>query len=150
VSRFKRFKIITPYSSLDVWGPFLVITPASTLHNWQQEVAKFVPSFKVVPYWGSPQERKILRHFWDPKYLHTKNASFHLVITSYQVCISPLVFCQSRTFWNCLWALLVFGFAFDVRGFMKCGVCLHAALPLFQPSMMPPHVINKKSTLFPT
>ena len=21
-----------------IWGPFLVITPASTLHNWQQEI----------------------------------------------------------------------------------------------------------------
>ncbi|KAG8224533.1 hypothetical protein J437_LFUL004224, partial [Ladona fulva] len=38
-----------------IWGPFLVISPASTLHNWQQEVARFVPDFKVVPYWGNPQ-----------------------------------------------------------------------------------------------
>ena len=40
-----------------VWGPFLVITPASTLHNWQQEVERFTPEFKTVPYWGSPQVR---------------------------------------------------------------------------------------------
>lgn len=40
--------------SLAVWGPFLIISPASTLHNWQQELAKFVPNFKVVPYWGNP------------------------------------------------------------------------------------------------
>eukprot|EP00094_Tigriopus_californicus_P007060 TCALIF_06798-PA protein Name:"Similar to Ino80 Putative DNA helicase Ino80 (Drosophila melanogaster)" AED:0.17 eAED:0.18 QI:0/0/0/0.75/1/0.87/8/0/1427 len=72
----------------EIWGPFLVITPASTLHNWQQEVAKFVPSFKCVPYWGSPQERKVLRHFWDQKELNTKSASFHLVITSYQLVVS--------------------------------------------------------------
>ena len=39
----------------NIWGPFLVIAPASTLHNWQQETARFVPEFKVVPYWGSPQ-----------------------------------------------------------------------------------------------
>lgn len=39
---------------LAVWGPFLIISPASTLHNWQQELAKFVPDFKVVPYWGNP------------------------------------------------------------------------------------------------
>ena len=31
----------------NIWGPFLVIAPASTLHNWQQEVSKFVPSFRV-------------------------------------------------------------------------------------------------------
>ena len=30
-----------------IWGPFLVVAPASTLHNWQQEVSRFVPRFKV-------------------------------------------------------------------------------------------------------
>lgn len=73
---------------LAVWGPFLIISPASTLHNWQQEMARFVPVFKVVPYWGNPQERKILRQFWDTKDLHTKEASFHVVITSYQLVIT--------------------------------------------------------------
>ncbi|KAI8045964.1 hypothetical protein M5D96_002155 [Drosophila gunungcola] len=71
-----------------VWGPFLVISPASTLHNWQQEMSRFVPDFKVVPYWGSPGERKILRQFWDQKHLHTRDASFHVVITSYQLVVS--------------------------------------------------------------
>uniref|UniRef100_A0A1B6DCW5 Chromatin-remodeling ATPase INO80 n=1 Tax=Clastoptera arizonana TaxID=38151 RepID=A0A1B6DCW5_9HEMI len=71
-----------------VWGPFLIISPASTLHNWQQEMARFVPAFKVVPYWGSPQERKILRQFWNQKDLHTQDASFHVVITSYQLVIA--------------------------------------------------------------
>ncbi|XP_076291409.1 chromatin-remodeling ATPase INO80 isoform X2 [Lasioglossum baleicum] len=71
-----------------LWGPFLIISPASTLHNWQQEMARFVPMFKVVPYWGNPQERKILRQFWDTKDLHTKEASFHVVITSYQLVIT--------------------------------------------------------------
>lgn len=70
-----------------IWGPFLIISPASTLHNWQQEMARFVPDFNVVPYWGSPQERKILRGFWDQKDMHTKDASFHVVITSYQLVI---------------------------------------------------------------
>lgn len=71
-----------------VWGPFLIISPASTLHNWQQEMQRFAPSFKVVPYWGSPNQRKILRQFWDQKDLHTKDASFHVVITSYQLVVS--------------------------------------------------------------
>lgn len=71
-----------------VWGPFLIISPASTLHNWQQEMARFVPDFRVVPYWGNPNERKILRQFWEQKDLHTKEASFHVVITSYQIIIT--------------------------------------------------------------
>ena len=33
--------------SQSIWGPFLIIAPASTLHNWQQEVSRFVPQFKV-------------------------------------------------------------------------------------------------------
>lgn len=80
--------IFVPLSFIAVWGPFLIISPASTLHNWQQEMARFVPMFKVVPYWGNPQERKILRQFWDTKDLHTKEASFHVVITSYQLVIT--------------------------------------------------------------
>ena len=87
-----------------VWGPFLVITPASTLHNWQQvtshsvfsvlivlasqEIARFVPDFKCVPYWGSPQERKVLRGFWSQENLHTKSSSFHIVVTSYQIVVT--------------------------------------------------------------
>ena len=35
------------------WGPFLVVAPASTLYNWQEEIKKFCPEFKVLPYWGS-------------------------------------------------------------------------------------------------
>jgi DNA helicase INO80 len=34
------------------------------------------------------QERKILRQFWDQKDLHTREASFHVVITSYQLVIT--------------------------------------------------------------
>ncbi len=71
-----------------IWGPFLIISPASTLHNWQQELARFVPNFKVIPYWGSPQERKILRKFWDTRNLHTPEASFHVVVTSYQLIVT--------------------------------------------------------------
>ncbi|KAI9565028.1 hypothetical protein GHT06_008772 [Daphnia sinensis] len=71
-----------------IWGPFLIVSPASTLHNWQQELARFVPNFKVIPYWGSPQERKILRKFWDTHNLHTPDASFHVVVTSYQLIVT--------------------------------------------------------------
>ena len=82
-----------------VWGPFLVVTPASTLHNWQQEIAKFVPDFKCVPYWGSPQERKVLRGFWSTSQLHTKQASFHIVVTSYQIVITDYKY-FSRQSWQ--------------------------------------------------
>ncbi|XP_059148213.1 chromatin-remodeling ATPase INO80-like isoform X2 [Physella acuta] len=78
----------------NIWGPFLIIAPASTLHNWQQEVSRFTPRFKVVPYWGNTQDRKILRKFWDSKCLHTEEASFHVVITSYQLVIQDVKYFQ--------------------------------------------------------
>lgn len=55
--------------SKGTWGPFLVVVPVTTLHNWQNELAKFCPELKVLPYFGSPEERKKLGKFLDPKNL---------------------------------------------------------------------------------
>ncbi|KAK9451476.1 SNF2 family N-terminal domain-containing protein [Limtongia smithiae] len=79
----------------NIWGPFLVIAPASTLHNWQQEITKFVPDFKALPYWGNAKDRKILRKFWDRKQLtYTKDAPFHVLITSYQLIVADAQYFQ--------------------------------------------------------
>lgn len=63
----------------DVWGPFLIVTPASTLHNWENEFSKFIPDFRVVVYYGNIQERADLRRRF-------KKAN--VVVTSYQVAVS--------------------------------------------------------------
>lgn len=79
----------------DIWGPFLVVAPASTLHNWQQEIVKFVPEFKILPYWGSASDRKVLRKFWDRKHsTYRKDAPFHVCITSYQLVVSDVAYFQ--------------------------------------------------------
>lgn len=79
----------------NIWGPFLVVTPASTLHNWQQEISKFVPGFKVLPYWGNTKDRKILRKFWDRKSLrYGKDAPFHVLVTSYQLVVADAPYFQ--------------------------------------------------------
>ena len=79
----------------DIWGPFLVVAPASTLHNWQQEIAKFVPEFKILPYWGSAADRKVLRKFWDRKHTtYRKEAAFHVCVTSYQLVVSDNAYFQ--------------------------------------------------------
>jgi DNA helicase INO80 len=78
-----------------IWGPFLVVAPASTLHNWQQEITKFVPKLKVLPYWGSASQRKVLRKFWDRKHIsYTEEAEFHVLITSYQLVVSDVNYLQ--------------------------------------------------------
>ncbi|KAI6778587.1 putative DNA helicase-like protein [Emericellopsis cladophorae] len=79
----------------DIWGPFLVVAPASTLHNWQQEIAKFVPEFKILPYWGTGGDRKILRKFWDRRHgTYRKDAAFHVCVTSYQLVVSDVAYFQ--------------------------------------------------------
>ncbi|KAG2023344.1 SNF2-family ATP dependent chromatin remodeling factor snf21 [Coprinopsis cinerea AmutBmut pab1-1] len=70
----------------DIWGPFLVVAPASTLHNWQQEITRFVPNLRALPYWGNVKDRTTLRKVWSKKDLtYTKDAPFHVLITSYQL-----------------------------------------------------------------
>ena len=78
-----------------IWGPFLVVAPASTLHNWQQEITKFVPTLKVLPYWGTAADRKVLRKFWDRKHItYTQDAPFHVLVTSYQLVVSDVAYFQ--------------------------------------------------------
>ncbi|NJR31500.1 DEAD/DEAH box helicase family protein [bacterium] len=79
----------------NIWGPFLVIAPSSTLHNWQQEIARFVPAIKVLPYWGSAKDRKVLRKFWDRKHItYTKDSEFHVLVTSYQLVVQDSQYFQ--------------------------------------------------------
>jgi len=78
-----------------IWGPFLVIAPASTLHNWHQEITRFVPDLKVLPYWGSAKERKVLRKTWDRKHItYRKESEFHVLVTSYQLVVQDAAYFQ--------------------------------------------------------
>ena len=87
----------------NIWGPFLVIAPASTLHNWQQEISRFVPRLKALPYWGSQKDRKVLRKFWDRKRAtYTEDAPFHVVVTSYQLVVQ-----DSQYFQNVKWQYMI-------------------------------------------
>jgi DNA helicase INO80 len=83
----------------NIWGPFLVVAPASTLHNWQQEVTKFAPNLKTLPYWGNAKDRKVLRKFWSGKRLYSKDAPFHVLITNYQIVVADQSY-FSRVKWQ--------------------------------------------------
>ncbi|KAK9125166.1 hypothetical protein Scep_014012 [Stephania cephalantha] len=72
----------------NIWGPFLVVAPASVLNNWADEISRFCPDLKTLPYWGGLQERTILRKNINPKRLYRRDAGFHILITSYQLLVS--------------------------------------------------------------
>lgn len=72
----------------NIWGPFLVVAPASVLNNWADEISRFCPDLKTLPYWGGLQERVILRKNINPKRLYRREAGFHILITSYQLLVA--------------------------------------------------------------
>ncbi|XP_010269671.1 PREDICTED: DNA helicase INO80 isoform X2 [Nelumbo nucifera] len=72
----------------NIWGPFLVVAPASVLNNWADEISRFCPDLKTLPYWGGLNERVILRKNINPKRLYRRDSGFHILITSYQLLVS--------------------------------------------------------------
>jgi len=84
------------------WGPFLVVAPASTLFNWQQEIHRFAPNLRVLPYWGGLKERKTIRKFFQPRYWGSPTSQFHVVVTSYQ-----LIVADEKSFQRLKWQYMV-------------------------------------------
>ncbi|KAK6151316.1 hypothetical protein DH2020_013951 [Rehmannia glutinosa] len=62
----------------NIWGPFLVVAPASVLSNWADEISRFCPDLKTLPYWGGLQERTVLRKNINPKRLYR---SYQLLVS---------------------------------------------------------------------
>ncbi|KAG0489569.1 hypothetical protein HPP92_006432 [Vanilla planifolia] len=73
----------------NIYGAFfLIVAPASVLNNWADEISRFCPDLKALPYWGALAERMILRKNINPKRLYRREAGFHILITSYQLLVS--------------------------------------------------------------
>ncbi|KAJ2018169.1 putative ATPase [Coemansia sp. S680] len=64
-----------------VWGPFLVLCPLSTLSNWVSEFYRFAPTTPVLKYHGTPDERKEMRN----KHLRRLDKNFPIVVTTYEI-----------------------------------------------------------------
>jgi SNF2 family DNA or RNA helicase len=62
-----------------VWGPHLIIVPSSVLLNWEMELKRWCPGFKILTYFGTQKQRKLKRVGW------TKPNSFHVCLTSYKL-----------------------------------------------------------------
>ena len=67
-----------------VFGPFLVVAPLSTIQNWKREFARFAPTVPAVVYHGSKEDRKVLRDEIGTK----RGAGLPVVITSFEVAMN--------------------------------------------------------------
>lgn len=47
----------------------------------------FAPIIKVMPYWGSLNQRKVLRKYLQNKKFGSEDSQFYAVITSYQLAL---------------------------------------------------------------
>lgn len=60
----------------------LIIVPSSTLDNWANELEKWCPSLRVIKYYGSQEERKMLRIQYAKNGLQNL---FDVMLTTYHV-----------------------------------------------------------------
>ena len=91
-----------------IWGPHLVVVPTSCLVNWEMEIKKFCPAFKVLNYYGSAKHRKELRTGW------TKPNTFHICVTSYQLAVQ-----DSFAFRRKKWYYLILDEAQNIKNFQS-------------------------------
>jgi DNA helicase INO80 len=54
------------------WGPFLLVTPRTSLVQWEAQLERAAPELRVMPYWGSADDRASLRAYWDPLCMYSE------------------------------------------------------------------------------
>ncbi|KAM6301549.1 chromodomain-helicase-DNA-binding protein 2-like [Podargus strigoides] len=67
-----------------LYGPFLVVVPLSTLTSWQREFDVWAPEMNVVVYIGDLMSRNMIREY---EWIHSqsKRLKFNALITTYEI-----------------------------------------------------------------
>ncbi|KAM4618886.1 chromodomain-helicase-DNA-binding protein 2 isoform 2-T3 [Polymixia lowei] len=67
-----------------LYGPFLVVVPLSTLTSWQREFDTWAPDMNVVVYLGDVMSRKTIRDYEWVNH-QTKRIRFSALLTTYEI-----------------------------------------------------------------
>uniref|UniRef100_A0A8C2H549 Chromodomain helicase DNA binding protein 1 n=1 Tax=Cyprinus carpio TaxID=7962 RepID=A0A8C2H549_CYPCA len=74
-----------------LYGPFLLVVPLSTLTSWQREIQLWAPQINVVVYLGDIGSRNMIRtHEW--MHPQTKRLKFNVLLTTYEILLKDKSF----------------------------------------------------------
>ncbi|KAJ1526021.1 hypothetical protein ONE63_009194 [Megalurothrips usitatus] len=89
------------FMEYQLYGPFLLVVPLSTMTSWQREFAQWAPDINVVTYLGDVNSRTIIREYewW---FMGSKRLKPNAVLTTYEIVLKDKVFLGSQS-----WAALM-------------------------------------------
>lgn len=89
------------FKAHQLYGPFLVMVPLSTMTAWQREFQLWAPDLNVVTYIGDVQSREMIRQY-DWCFTGTKRMKFNAILTTYEILL------KDKLFLGCInWAALL-------------------------------------------
>ncbi|KAI8853555.1 SNF2 family N-terminal domain-containing protein [Chytridium lagenaria] len=113
------------FNSMDVYGPFLVVVPLSTIGSWQKEFSRWAPEMNVVCYTGNGESRTMIRdyEFYLPSKGKEKKLKMNVLLTTFE-----LVLKDREYLGQIRWAYLMVDEAHRLK---NSGSQLHEALKDF-------------------
>nr|XP_033818866.1 chromodomain-helicase-DNA-binding protein 1 isoform X2 [Geotrypetes seraphini] len=82
------------FSEHQLYGPFLLVVPLSTLTSWQREIQIWAPQMNAVVYIGDINSRNMIRtHEW--MHPQTKRLKFNILLTTYEIVLKDKSFLGS-------------------------------------------------------
>uniref|UniRef100_A0AAX7ST26 DNA helicase n=1 Tax=Astatotilapia calliptera TaxID=8154 RepID=A0AAX7ST26_ASTCA len=82
------------FNEHQLYGPFLLVVPLSTLTSWQREIQLWAPQMNVVVYLGDISSRNMIRtHEW--MHSHSKRLKFNILLTTYEILLKDKSFLGS-------------------------------------------------------
>ncbi|GBG28394.1 ATP-dependent DNA helicase DDM1 [Hondaea fermentalgiana] len=79
--------MIAHLRDMGAYGPYLIVVPLSTIHNWVNEIKKWAPKMPVLLYHGTKEERADMRsRFLKPARSNKRDLKkFPVTVTTYDI-----------------------------------------------------------------
>jgi SNF2 family DNA or RNA helicase len=88
------------FNEHNLYGPFLVVIPLSTIQGWQREFQKWAPEINVVVYLGDSSSRSMIQQ--HELYTENRKIKANVVLTTYEILL------KDKSFFNSMsWVALI-------------------------------------------